>query len=137
MIDATTRAEALAELIAKVEAGEWPNDWRDVTRVLTLHPDNRHILSKQAYNGSLDAALALHHAVLPGWAYRIGYCSVSDDAAVFPDFNCPDHGERLRATLDEGRDWFGDMDVDQRPPGNPARAWLLSILRALAAQEQA
>ena len=62
-------------------------------------------------------------------------CFVSDDAAVFPDFYCPEHGERLRASVDQDREWFDDTDVDQRPPGNPSRAWLLAILRALYAQE--
>ena len=120
-----TRKEALADLIAKVEAGQhgrWTFD--------ALGEDASG-LALDAYHGSLNAAKALHEAMLPGWAYRIGQCSVSDDASVFPDFNCPVHGARLRATMDEARDWFGDTDVDQRPPGNPARAWLLSILRAL------
>ena len=137
MADTTTRAEALAELIALIEVGGGISWGYAAGPARTALGDLWHS-AMDAYCGSLDAALALHHAVLPGWAYRIGYCSVSDDATVFPDFNCPEHGERLRATLDEGRDWFGDMDVDWRPPGSsPARAWLMSILQALVAQEQA
>lgn len=137
-----TRKEALEALLEKVEAGtadnptspgchgKWP-----FFDAFPPHETTDHELAINAYEGSLDAAKALHEAVLPGWGYRICECYLTDDAAVFPDFNCPEHGPRLRATLDEGFDWFSFTDVDQRPAGNPARALLRSILKALIAQE--
>ena len=131
-----TRKEALADLIAKVEAGEVvKSDLDAFIPVFGLTTDGNNALD--AYRGSLDAAKALHEAVLDGWGYRIGECHLSDDAAVFPNFNCPVHGARLRSLLSETRDWFSETDVDQRPAGTPARAWLLSILRALHAMEAA
>lgn len=58
-------------------------------------------------NGSLDAAKALHEAVLPGWEYDID--SVSG-VCVYPD----------------------DLDGAQIGiASDPARAWLLAILEAL------
>lgn len=65
-----------------------------------------------AYHGSLDAAKALHEAVLPGWEWHLG----PSNAKVYP-YN----GSPLKS-------WSGMAD-------NPARAWLLAILRALAAEE--
>jgi hypothetical protein len=92
-----------------------------------------------AYLGSVDAALAFVAAVLPGWWWKIGTCSVSDDACVAPDFNCPVHGERLRREFPEeidGKEWPEITDVDVRPPGNPARALLLAALNALIAMQE-
>ena len=105
-------------LIEAVEAGtlqehawggmEWPEglSWSTV---------------QYAYAGSLDAAKALHDALLPGWWWAVGTCKVSDDARVSPD-------DDLRAP--DGGEWAEYTDIDRRPPGNPARAWLLAILRA-------
>ena len=104
-----TRKEALAELIAKVEAGGsiWPAEL-DGTG-LSDRPFGG------AYNGSLDAAKLLHEAVLPDWYVFI-------------------KGQK-------GYVWFAElMDHDdnrhpQTEGETPARAWLLSILRALHSME--
>ena len=104
-----TRKEALAELIEKVEAREpilhplpawWPTkDWVNCVG---------------AFHGSLDAAKALHEAVLPGW-----FAGVSE--------NIHGHG------------WYGWVQTNERHmearSNQPARAWLLAILKALHAQE--
>jgi hypothetical protein len=95
--------------------------WRadiDVGKMPWIEPND----IRKAFSGSLDAAKRLHDALLPGWWWSIGTCKVSDDARVSPDDDrrAPDGGE-----------WADYTDVDQRPPGNPARAWLLAILRAL------
>ena len=82
----------------------------------------------KAYRGKLDAAVALTAAILPGWAWRVATCCVSDDAWVEPDFNDPTHGERLKVQLDQATHWTHVTDVDMRPSGNPARALLLSTL---------
>ena len=95
---------ALQALLMNVEAGEW---WDDLPRPADLHTD----LCWKSFNGSLDAAKALHEAVLPGWIYLIG----SQIASV----SMSDH---------EDPRWWNVMHN-----GNPARAWLIAILRALIA----
>lgn len=102
MIDAMTD---LDKLIEAVEGGEWPDDWREVTRALTLHPDERHIFAKRAFDGSLDAAKALHEALLPGYRWRITDLT---HAQVWDSVHCV-HGGYAE---------------------QPARAWLLAILKA-------
>ncbi|MCA0846105.1 hypothetical protein [Salipiger thiooxidans] len=144
----TARLEALRALKAKVEAGEWA----DITKALRSPPgdfcegfqfapmDRRSRLAWSTYHGSLDAAKALHKAVLPGWFWRISECHLSSDAWVGPDFNCPTHGARLLDTVPQtinGQDWHEFTDVDLRPAGNPARALLISDLLALIALEEA
>jgi hypothetical protein len=84
-----------------------------------------------AFSGDIGSALLLVKMLLPGWGWQVGSCHVSDDARVFPDFNCPVHGARLLATYAEHVDWCEVTDIDLRPPGNPARALLLAILEAL------
>jgi hypothetical protein len=64
----------------------------------------------QAFHGSLDAAKALHDALLPGWRWHIEakaavVCRIKDD---FTRAGCAD---------------------------NPARAWVIAILRALEGGE--
>jgi len=90
--------------------------------------------------GSLDACVALLRSVLPGYAWKVGTCCVSDDAWVVPDFNCPVHGERLRAEYGEiewGSIWDTGIDIDRRPSGNVCLALLDAIISALIAQEEA
>jgi hypothetical protein len=133
------RVDSLRALYEAVKAGG------DVPSALYLaipaHEDipTRHLAARIVNNGKdLTAALALHNAVLPGWGWSVGSCSVSDDAMVFPDFNCPIHGDRLRAELPiliNGREWPEVTDIDQRPPGDPARALMLADLAAMIEQE--
>jgi hypothetical protein len=109
-----TRKDAIAELIAKVEAvGGKEAVGYYAARV--FNPGYAHAIN--AHLGSLDAAKALHEAVLPGWTFVIG------PAAVHLWRN-EDYGDPFCAPYE------GKSD-------NPARAWLLAILRALHAQEQA
>ena len=87
---------------------------------------------------SLDAAVALCERVLPGWWWRVGTCHISDDATIGPDYNSPEHGERLRREFPIGvkADGYPDewiFDVDQRPPRSVALALILAVL--LAKQE--
>jgi len=62
-----TKSEALDKLIAAVEMGEsiWPGDL-DGTG-LNQHQTSFGI----AYNGSLDAAIALKSALVPKWFWRV------------------------------------------------------------------
>jgi hypothetical protein len=138
-----TRREKLIALRDSVEAGEPPDAGIIVSALGRGNPSDTALvpLVKWACDPedirALGAAKALHESVLPGWGWRVAICSVSDDAWVFPDFNCPVHGPRLRETLDEETDWVALTDQDIRPPGNPARAWLLAIFTALIELEPA
>jgi len=100
---------ALTRLAEKVEAGEWdqPVAWK----VFGIGQTGR---AERAYNGSLDAAKALHEAVLPGW---IGSFATDGFARVAK-------GGNVLTVMQSAH-------ID----GLPARAWLLAILRALSAGE--
>ena len=98
----------LDKLIAAVEAGRlptFPETCRAVRGADGVDVD-------AAFGGSLDAAKRLHDALLPGWAW-----DVCDDG--------------------EADVWPYDDIIDDRVVGicrdNPARAWLLAILRAVTA----
>lgn len=108
-----TRKEALADLIAKVEAGEerYPFSWANEGYNTGDLFDSRDNVNR-AYNGSLDAAKALHEAVLPGFGWTAGGGAVR--VYKLNGLPCSEH-------------------VSATP--TPARAWLIAILRALHAQE--
>lgn len=95
----------LKDLIAAVERGEWRGD---LPRPHALQTD----LCWKAFSGSLDAARALHEALLPDAWWQI-------DSAV-------------SATVY----WFVGAEpvVFDAEDDSPARAWLLAILRALDAE---
>lgn len=68
-----------------------------------------------AHFGDLSAALRLHEALLPGWLWMVTA------------------GEQMASVYEnKERGLFFKADSD-----NPARAWLLAILRALKAQTPA
>jgi hypothetical protein len=102
--------EALKALAEAVEAGR-------VGQFRNLDSEFGHgngIHAKRAYNGSLDAALALHDAMLPGrkWA-RIH------------------SGEMLVWNYGVLRSMWGRSNIDP-----PSRALLLAIIRAKIAQAE-
>ena len=108
-----TRKEALAELIEKVGKGKAPKYTPDYE--LALYPIKgmwAAYKAMDAYEGSLDAAKALHEAVLPGWWWKVIHPDPSYVQVGMP-------GIGVYAAQSEG----------------PSRAWLLAILRALYAQE--
>lgn len=70
----------------------------------------------RAYDGSLDAAMALHNAVLPGWEFFIS--KEGKENEFFASVLNP------RWTLGHSAH-----------SSNPARAWLLAILRAMLTQK--
>ena len=126
-----TRKEALAELIEKVEAGgkyetaghtimcqrafPKPDDFDGSREAYSKSAAQQAILAWK--NGSLDAAKALHEAVLPGWPYTIENVT----------------GQNYRAWTNKSRNLRTPGFSDRGPC--PARAWLLAILRALYARE--
>lgn len=105
-----TRKEALEALLAKIEAGEciFPNDFPDGFRKAPR--------AIAAFEGSLDAAMALHEAVLPGWNY-----------SAFDEL------EGFRAQVEKP---IGISEKSAVSFESPARAWLMAILKALIAEEK-
>jgi hypothetical protein len=111
------RKQALIEQRDKVKAGfEQPTNWRDFIALVDNNAgpttDDRVVWAHRAYHGSLDAAKALHEAVLPGWVWLID----CDEAEVKPSWETTD-------------------GYDAEIEGHPARAWLLAIHEALIAGE--
>ena len=111
----TEKLNALRELLAIVEKG----DALDIAKEFHLATGGKEyyvegpcaLAAGRAYRGSLDAAKALHEAILPGFAYEVtSYGTAAVDGM--------------------GR-YQGLAEND------PARAWLICILRALIAQEEA
>lgn len=83
---------------------------------------------------SIDAVVRLIKTRLPGWAYKMGTCSVSDDAWLVPDFNDPEHGPRLREEFGPvvpRSIWDAGIDIDRRPPGSIAIAMCIALVTAL------
>lgn len=97
------------------------------------------------FTRSQERVIALLKGVLPGWWWSIGSCCVSDDAHIAPDYNSPEHGERLKREFPlpefpcfeepDGRMSYGPFDggfdVDRRPPGNVPLALLEALFDAL------
>ena len=121
----TDRKQALIELRDKVKAGD-DAGFRRANRAafstpcqdLALQLREEHC--RHAYKGSLDAAKALHEAVLPGWFIRSLVQRGEEiwKVVIWPDFSI-----------------VGIEDMKAGTSSNPARAWLIVILEALIAQE--
>jgi len=84
-----TRKEALTELLEKVKAGEWTETgdsddmwlkWHDAMSPREWKRYNE--LSKASFYGSMDAALSLFEAVLPGWGGCVWTGGAGDWAAT-------------------------------------------------------
>lgn len=110
--------EALKKLEAKISGGE-PFAPVDDAAAAAFPPESGggpctfHLVSR-SHAGSLDAAKALHEAVLPGWEwtfYYDGECCVQDARAF-------------------------SYAYEKAESDNPARAWLIAIIRALIAMEE-
>ena len=115
-----TRKEALAELIEKVEAGNADGRCRLTAKAFSQSVPHSFVWA--AMDGSLDAAKALHEAVLPetGWdIFKTG---------EYPGMIPGSSAYMFAARVGYGTTYRGDDD-------NPARAWLIAILRALHAQD--
>lgn len=110
---------ALSKLIEAVATGQAPTGL-DVHRADTGHSD--HIaMVLGAFNGSLDAAKALHEALLPGWTTVLGQNAHHGDWSAIV---------RLTEDGEITHEYYGGAE------DAPARAWLLAILRAYAAQQE-
>ena len=105
-----TRLDALRALEQKVAAGEWFPGLAQ----LSFGGVQNYYIALDAFNGSLDAAKALHEAVLPGWDIQITtYEDDSFEASV---------AHPLRVKTYDGVN------------SSMARAWLIAIIRALIAE---
>ena len=120
----------LDKLIEAVEAGE-PGEFRKANRAAFSTPCQDIALQlreehcRHAFKGSLDAAKALHEALLPGWKKNMAFTEFADGSGavtMFGPMPC-DAGKWDFAPKFEAR---GDTQ---------ARAWLLAILRAYEAQQ--
>jgi len=92
----------LARLIEAVEIG---------TFLMDVLPPEHEATAYEAFSGSLDAAKRLHDALLPGW---------------FPGLSQNVHNGQWLAWVQTKRDQHFAATWD-----DPARAWLLAILRAM------
>ena len=103
----TDRKQALTDLLVKVEVGgdifpnDFPSGFKKVPRAIG------------AFEGSLDAAKALHEEVLPEWSWQ-----------KMPDGTIHMMHE---ITFDTSSGHYND---------NPARAWLIAIIKAIIAEEE-
>lgn len=120
-----TRHEALKELLAKVEAGECPTIYGR-SDPCQMGQSRRHITP--AFSGSLDAAKALHDAVLPGWTLTTMF-----------QMRHPDNGQHPNGKWEVGLIGIfpGKVRHAYTTRDDPARAWLIAIIKALIAQEEA
>lgn len=100
--------DALQNLLAKVEAGEWPDQLFSGT-VIGYHNDS---LIMDAFNGSLDAAKELHNAVL--------------HERVVVKWNWSNQYGGVFVLVLDGKPIAAGAATD-----NPARAWLCAILKSL------
>lgn len=100
----------LDKLIAAVDA----NYILQATDAVQVFPMPVWLHACEASQGSLDAAKRLHDALLPEWHWNL----VLESATLWPKFP-GDPGDYVEADIIEG---------------NPARAWLLAILRAVKAK---
>lgn len=108
----TTQAEALDRLIAAVDAGEFPDDITARQLGMTAEYGGLPIIKTMyaAFSGSLDAAKALHDALLPG---------------CFSGLSQNIHSGQWYAWVQDKSTWHYDAKNRE-----PARSWLLAILRA-------
>lgn len=100
----------LEKLIAAVEAGD---EWHEAQYAVFGNGTDRVTDFQQAFSGSLDAAKRLHDALLPG-----AHWSLAED---------DDYGFC-------GRVFFNGWQHEHSTVAS--RAWLICILRALAADKQ-
>ena len=116
--------DELLKLYERVEVGDYATQHRgctftwNIVKALGLDDgglaEPYPVLVARALNGSLDAAKALHDAVLPGWWFCF-------------DGNCK--GERGNNAIVAGHGLWKSCSGSA---SNPAAAWVAAILRAVA-----
>lgn len=109
----TNQTQALRYLLVKVEAGE---RGIGLNTVSVFGNTQSAMDAVDAFDGSLDAAKVLHEAVLPGWKFGMH----EPQPGIYRAYVCKWSLLRPMPTTYDAAD--------------PARAWLIAILRALIAQ---
>lgn len=123
----TTKARiaALDALIEAVTAGNLSQRDEDIyaPAIPLPHGDTTNLANVySAYKCSLDAAKALHDALLPGWVlYRMQWWPNAPDPAVVEIWGTQDGSHSFK----DGR--------SEAKAENPARAWLIAALQAYRA----
>ena len=112
-----TRLDALRALLEQVEAGGISISFRDSG----VFGRRNAASARHAYFGSLDAAKALHEAVLP--TYIVDELSQNSRSMGWHVLICSEQGRYIYSHVK------GTPFMD-----NPARAWLMAIIRALIAE---
>ncbi|WP_147279063.1 hypothetical protein [Paracoccus versutus] len=109
---------SLDRLIEDVEAGNTPS----AVRFAAAWPDAGHggLNAYRAANGSLDAAMALKDALLPGWKLNLHFVEFADGSFV-----CT----LIGPIADDAPKWTFAPQFDAKGT-TPARALLLAVLRA-------
>ena len=83
-------------------------------------------MAYDAFHGSLDAAKALHDAVLPNCAFDVSHWPNGTSGVLISGTHEGQDGQR----------WHGGDDIKANGTDkDPARAWLIAIIQALIAQE--
>jgi hypothetical protein len=109
--------DALDRLIEAVEAGEATRAQMEDLAALALGLSVTSMNVAAAYAADdMNAAKALHEALLPRWGWMV---ADKRSACVIP------------TDADRANGISGETGISE---GNPARAWLLAILRAYRAQ---
>ncbi len=110
------KLKALEDIVAKIEGRIDPEVEDFVTVFPPKSTNERKVFQNayDAYNGSLDAAKALHEAGLPEWTR-------------FADATAPEMGITITLLDTSVNEVVADLPCE-------ARAWLLAILRALVEQ---
>ena len=118
-----TRKEALKALLAEVEAGAASDK---LGPIMMGHLNGaKQIYAMRAYNGSLDAAKALHEAVLPLWVVS-SFSIWGPDSSIEISGTHTENGEGWWHTHGDGRE-IGRSE-------SPACAWLIAIIKALISE---
>ena len=148
MGEARTRLDALRALLEQVEAGTATGG----PDALAVPLDKSQLIADAfdddgdetdiwgnvvaAHDGSLDAAKALHEAVLPGWDVsdfrRCGRLLGHPWGITLEKWNASNPSKNMSSHAGYG----GYNGLDLYQSYDPARAWLLAIIRALIAEAE-
>src|SRR5690242_9385875 len=85
-------------------------------------------------DGSVDfnECIEAMNELFPGFWWRGGTCALSSEVIMAPDYNHPEHGERLKAEYPpELEHWNAGIEVELRPGSDGAfcRAFLAVLIR--------
>ena len=110
--------DAIKQMLTQIEAGCFPEDIlvRDLGLDVVAESTGLPIIKMmyEAFSGSMDAAKGLHEALLSSWPWSVKTLATGGFHAW------TNHAYGLRS--------LGYTGVAS---GNPARAWLIAILRAI------